>query len=42
MEVTTQGHHETINLLRPKLIEIKIYTGQRQTYLNFIVLLSSR
>ena len=41
MEVTTQGHHKTINLLRPRLMGTKIYKGQRQTHFNFIVLLGS-
>ena len=40
MGVTTQGHHKTINLLRPRLMGTKIYKGQRQTYFNFIVLLA--
>ena len=42
MGVTTQGHHKTINLLRPRLMGTKIYKGQRQPYFNFIVLLGSR
>ena len=41
MGVATQGHHKTINLLRPRLIETNIYKGQRQTYFNFIVLLGA-
>lgn len=39
MGVTTQGHHKTINLLRPRLMGKKIYKGQRKIYFNFIVLL---
>ena len=41
MEATTQGHHKTINILRPRLMGAKIYKGQRQTYFNFIVLLGA-
>jgi len=40
MEVTTQGHHKTINLLRSRLMGANIYKGQRKTYFNFIVLLA--
>ena len=41
MGMTTQGHHKTINLLRPRLMGTNLYKGKRQTYFNFIVLLGA-